>query len=110
MEKKLKSLEERVARKDCITNGIKIIEDQKTRISQLENKVGVLERHVLYLQKSNDDGEQYQRRLRLHINGIDLPSSRENEYSSDCLQKVREAFNEIGVDIPDNVIVSVSNK
>lgn len=104
MEKKFESLEERVATKECITNLMKIIEDQKTRISQLEDKVGVLERHVSYLQKSNDDGEQYQRRLCLRINGIDLPSSGKNESSDDCLQKVREVFDEIGVDIPDNVI------
>ena len=103
-EKKFESLEERVATKECITNLMKIIEDQKTRISQLEDKVGVLERHVSYLQKSNDDGELYQRRLCLRINGIDLPSSGKNESSDDCLQKVREVFDEIGVDIPDNVI------
>ena len=70
----------------------------------MEDKVGILERHVLYLQKANDDGEQYQRRLCLRINGIDLPSSGENESSDECLQKVHEVFDEIGVDVPDTVI------
>ena len=104
MERKFASLEERVATKDCIANLLKIIEEQKTKISQLEDKVGILERHVLYLEKSNDDGEQYQRRLCLRINGIDLPSSGESESADECLHKVQKVFDEIGVDVPDTVI------
>ena len=70
----------------------------------MEDRVGILERQVSYLQKSNDDGEQYQRRLCLRINGIDLPSSGESESADECLQKVQEVFTEIGVDIPNTVI------
>ena len=104
MEKKFESLEERVATKDCISNLIKIIDEQSKKISQLEDNVAVLEKHVAVLRKSNDDGEQYQRRLCLRISGIDLPTSGKSESSEECLQKVREVFDEIGVDIPDSVL------
>eukprot|EP00795_Rhopilema_esculentum_P016126 gene16126-7484_t len=47
----------------------------------------VLEKHVAVLQKSNDDGEQYQCRLCLRISGIDLPTSGKSESSEECLKK-----------------------
>ena len=104
MEDRFKDLESKMATKGCISNLMKTIHDQNTRISQLEDKVAVLEHHIMHLEKQNDDNEQYQRRLCLRIHGIDLPSERKAESGEDCLKKVKQVFKELKVSIPDAVV------
>eukprot|EP00112_Aurelia_sp_Birch-Aquarium-sp1_P023539 Seg705.9 transcript_id=Seg705.9/GoldUCD/mRNA.D3Y31 product="hypothetical protein" protein_id=Seg705.9/GoldUCD/D3Y31 len=102
-EDRFKDLESRMATKDCINNLMKTILDQNTRISQLEDKVAVLEHHIMHLEKQNDDNEQYQRRLCLRIHGIDLLQTKA-ESGEDCLKKFKQVFRELKVSIPDAVI------
>ena len=48
---------------------------------------------------------KYNRRLCLRINGIPLPrKNSEPESADECLNKVKDVFEEIGVAIPDEVI------
>ena len=53
----------------------------------------------------NDEVEQHQCRLCLHINRIDLPSDDDaKDTSEDCLAKVQDVFDGLGLLIPPNVI------
>ena len=98
------NLEAKVATKDFISNLLKTIEDQSKKISILEDKVAVIETHISQLRMANDNTEQYQRRLCLRIDGIDLPPEGQKESAVECLQKVKNVFVELGVEIPDVVI------
>ena len=60
--------------------------------------------HIDQLQCNSDDLEQYQRRLCLRINGIPAPESGKRETAEESLEKVKEVFEELGIDIPDVVI------
>ena len=72
-------------------------------LANSEDKVTVLEHHIMHLEKQNDDNEQYQR-MCLQIHGIDLPSERKAESGEDCLKKVKQVFKELRVSIPDAVV------
>ena len=63
-----------------------------------------MDAHIEKLKRNNDDLEQYHRRLCLRINGIPAPEAGERETGDQSLEKVKEVFNELGVDIPDQVI------
>ena len=63
----------RLATKDCISNLLKTIEDQSKKISVLEDRIAVMESHISQLRIVYDNAKQYQRRLCLRIDGIDLP-------------------------------------
>ena len=102
MTQKFKDLEEKVATKECISSLHQVICDQNTKISQLEDNIAVLERHVIQLQRKSEENEQYQRRLCLRINGIEVPQAAES--ADECLEKVRDVFKELKVSVPDNVI------
>ena len=97
-------LEEKVATKDCINGLMEIISDQKQKISMMEGKIAVMESHISQLHVANDGMEQYQRRLCLRICGIELPSLGQKETAQDCLDKVKDVFADIGVEIPYDVI------
>ena len=70
----------------------------------MEDKIAVMHSHIIHLRKSNEANEQYQRRLCLRINGIDMPSNGLKETGEECLSKVRNALDKLKVDIPDTVI------
>eukprot|EP00795_Rhopilema_esculentum_P000999 gene999-10775_t len=101
-------LENKIATKDCISNLMKIIEDQNKKINMMEDEV--MESHISQPQIVNDNLEQYQRRLCLRISGIDLDRSMPpnphgmKEFADDCLDKVKHVFAELGVKVPEEVI------
>ena len=101
---KLEKLEEKIATKECISTLMEAISNQKEVIAKMEDKIAILESRVDHLAKSNDEVEQYQRRLCLRINGIDLPSNGDKETSEDCLAKVENVFKKLGLSIPPDVI------
>lgn len=103
LDRKLVSLKEDLATKDDIKDLKAVIEDQKAKIDVLESKIVLMERYVSQLQRASDDQEQYQRRLCLRINGIEVKNGN-GESGEDCLEKVKEIFNELEVDIPDSVV------
>ena len=104
MVEQFEKLETKVATKDCISNLLKTIEDQSKKISVLEDRIAVMESHISRLRMTNDNAEQYQRRLCLRIDGIDLPPAGQKESAEECLQKVKNVFVELGVEIPDDVV------
>ena len=76
------------------------INNQKEVIATMEYKIAILESHINHLVKSNDEVEQYQRRMCVRINRIDLPSDGDKETSEDCLVKVENVFEKLGLSIP----------
>ena len=104
MLKKINDITEKMATKDCINNLLTIIDEQKLKIEQLESKVVVMESHIAQLYKSQEKADQYQRRLYLRINGIDVPNDGGKETGDECLNKVKQVFDELNVDIPETVI------
>ena len=53
------------------------------------------------LEQRNDNAKKYQRRLCLRISGIDMEP---NKTSESCLEKLKEVFSELRVDILDLAI------
>ena len=104
MVEQFQKLETKVATKDCISNLLKTIEDQSKKISILEDRIAVMESHISRLRMANDNTEQYHRRLCLRIDGIDLLPAVQKESAEECLQKVKDFFAELGVEIPDDVV------
>ena len=100
MKEKLDDLDQKVATKSCIDKLLNIIEEQKQKMSEMEDKINILESHITQLKKSSDNVEQYQRRLCLRINGIDLQQEGQIETGEECLQKVKNVFNEFNPLIP----------
>ena len=76
----------------------------ETKIDVLEAKNATLESHVTQLQSNQEGQEQYSRRLCLRIDGIGFPANGDQESSDDVLEKVKNVFTEIGVEVPDAVI------
>ena len=104
MVEKFKKLETIVATKGCSSNLLRTIEDQSKKISVLQDRIAVMESHISQLRNVNDNAEQYQCRLCLRIDGIDLPPAGQKESSEECLQKAKNVFVELGVEIPDDVV------
>ena len=104
MLEKINDMTEKMATKDCINNLLTIIDEQKLKIEQLESKVVVMESHIAQLKKSQEKADQYQRRLCLRINGIDIPTDGEKETGDECLSKVKQVVDELNVKIPETVI------
>ena len=90
--------------KDCTNSLQKIIDEQKSKINNMQNGIKDLEKNLLRLQDANDKAEQYQNRLCLCLNGIELPLHGHKETDDDCLAKVRSLMDKIGVDLPGSVI------
>ena len=111
LDRKLASL----ATKECINQLKNIIEEQnrhikkhEERINKQEEKITVLESTISVLQtgisrlsKSNEETEQYGRRLCLRIDGID---STPDETAEVCLEKCKKIFRTLEVDVPDTVL------
>ena len=104
MVEQFQKLETKVATKDCISNLLKTIENQSKKISVLEDRIVVVESHISRLRMTNDDAVQYQRRLCLGIDGLDLPPAGQKESAEECLPTVKNVFVEHGVAIPDDVV------
>ena len=102
MKEKFNDLEEKVRIEGCIDNLLRIVDDQKQTINEMNEKITVLESEITHLKKSSDDTDQYQRRLR--INGIELPPDGQMETRKDCLEKVQNVLSELNVEIPEIVI------
>ena len=93
-----------------VINDIKKVADSLiARIEELELKHTVYEAHFESLEKRLDDAEQYlddaeqySRRACLRIYGIPLAKS--TETATDCVNKVKDVFKEIGVAVPDDAI------
>ncbi len=50
----------------------------------------------------NDDNEQYNRRLCLRINGVELSEDSDRESGAECFKRVQDIFkNQLNLDIPD---------
>ena len=90
-----------MATKDCIKGLQDVIMKQNDKIDVLESRIAVMERYISKLEKGVDDQEQYNRRLCLRIDGIDME---ENETGEICLKKVKLVFKELKVSVPDTVI------
>ena len=78
----------------------KRMDDQDTKISQLEDKIAVLTASNAALKAQSDNQEQYSRRQCLRIKGIDKT---EDESSSACVDKVIKVCRKlkVNVDKPD---------
>lgn len=101
LDRKLSEHMKDLATKDCIKDLRNTISEQNSRIAVLEAKVIIMEKLVERLEQSNDDVEQYQRRLCLRISGIDMEPK---EIGENCLEKVKEVFKELNADVPDLAI------
>ena len=104
LRRKFSELKDSMAIKDCIEKLHTTIKDQNEKIHILEARIAIIERHISVLQNNVDEDEQYSHRLCLRINGIPPVPEGKNESSESCLEKVKNVFNELGVDIPDVVI------
>ena len=67
MIEQFEKLETKVEAKDCISNLPKTIEDQSKKLSELKDRIAVMESHISRLCMTNDNAGQYQRRLCLRI-------------------------------------------
>ena len=76
-----------------------IIDKQKEKIQKMEDKIAIMESHIVHLKKSNEATEQYRRRLCLRINSIVMPPIGSIETGEECLNKVRNALDKLKVDI-----------
>ena len=103
LDDKLNGLKEDLATKECIQQLLAVIGAQNSKIEELESKIVVMERYIAQLQRSTDDQEQYQRRLCLRINGVEVTPGKE-ETGQDCLEKCKKIFKSIGVKVPDTVL------
>ena len=103
LDRKLDSLKEDLATKDDIKDLKAVIEDQKAEIDVLESKIVLMERYVSQPQRASDDQEQYQRRLCLRLNGVEVKKG-DGESGEECLKIVKDTFNELDVDVPGSVI------
>ena len=104
LDEKFSELKDSMATKECIEKLHTTIKDQNEKIQILESRIAIIERHISLLQNNVDENEQYSRRLCLRINGIPPVPEGQNESSESCLEKVKNVFNELGVDVPDVVI------
>ena len=101
LDNKLSSLANKEDIMGIISSQNAIIEAQNKRIEMLESTVSMLQNNVNVLKQSADTNEQYSRRTCLRITGI--PPA-ENESSDEVLEKVKDMFEELNVEIPDECI------
>ena len=104
LDDKLLDLKRDLATKDCINELKLLIVKQRKRIDELESKVVVMENLIEKLQERCDDNEQYQKRLCLRIDGVELPQDNDGESGDKCLSTVKKIFKELKVNVPDWVI------
>ncbi len=104
LDEKLDKIEKSMATKDCIKQLSDKINQQNERIDILEAKVAVMESYIRNLEQSVDDQEQYHRRLCLRIDGIPAAEKDKSESGEQCLEKVKQMFKKLNINVPDNVI------
>ena len=104
LDKKLSELKKDVATKACIESLQATILAQERRIAMLEANAIIMQKYMDRLERGRDEIEQYQRRLCLRINGIELERGGTNESGEKCLEKVKKVFKELNVDVPDLVL------
>ena len=104
LDKKLSDLKKDLATKACIESLKATIEAQDKKIAKLEANAIIMQKYMDQLEKGQDEIEQYQRRLSLRINGIELKCAGASEPGEKCLEKVKEVFKELNVDVPDLVL------
>ena len=90
-----------IATKECINDLKLIIENQQKTISKQQEEIDNLKGQVRKLQNENDEISQYRHRTCLRINGIP-PSN--NESGDECLEKVKNLIQDLGVEIPESCI------
>eukprot|EP00795_Rhopilema_esculentum_P004267 gene4268-20464_t len=95
-DEKFAELKKEMATKKCIDHLHAPIKKQNDKIEMLESKIVMMERHIAQLQNNLDDNEQ--------INGLPPVAEGESETSEMCLEKVKNVFKELEVDVPDAVI------
>ena len=78
-DEKFEKMEEKLATKACIQQLHETIKGQNDKIEILESKVAVMEKYIASLESRMDDQEQYQCRLCLRIDGIQLPGKGKEE-------------------------------
>ena len=76
----------------------------ESKINVLEANNAMLESHVAHLKSNQENQEQYSCRLCLRIDGIGFPENGSHETNDDLLEKVKNVFTEVEVDVPDAVI------
>ena len=104
LDDKLLDLKKDLATKECINELKSLIVEQRNRIDELESKVVVMGNLIEKLQEHCDDNKQYQRRLCLRIDGVELPQDSDGESGDKCLSIVKKIFKELKVNVPDSVI------
>ena len=101
LDRKLTEHLKDLATKDCIESLKKTVSQQDLRISTLEARIVMLEKYIERIEDRNEENEQYQRRLCLRINGIEMS---DDESGEDCLDKVKKVFEDIKAEVPDVAI------
>ena len=102
MEELMGTLEKRI--KESIASELEAVtKPLAEKISALEAKVALYEKHFEELDLKLENAEQYSRRTSLRLYNLPLPEYGQ-ETSNDCLNKVKELFTEMGVSIPDSSI------
>lgn len=104
LDKKLAELKKDLATKACIESLQAKIVAQDMKIAMLEANAIIMQKYMDRLERGRDEIEQYQRRLCLRINGIELERGGANESGDKCLEKVKKVFKELSVDVPDLVL------
>ena len=103
LDRKLASLKDDLATKDDIKDLKDVIKDQKSKIDALESRIVLMEKYMKHLERASDEQEQYQRRICLRLNSVEVEEGA-NETSEECIEMVKETFQEIYADVPDSVI------
>ena len=108
IENLIDNLEKKI-NKQIETEIEKAIKPLSNTIEILERKIAVHDAHFAALERrleekeiKIDDAEQYSRRATLRIYGIPAASGTEN--AEQCEAKVKELFEEIGVNVPDDML------
>ena len=83
---------------------MELLRNRMTKIDELESRIAIMERHITLLQNNVDYNEQYNRRLCLKINGIPPVDDGERQTAEMWLEKVKNVFEKLEVEVPDTVI------
>jgi hypothetical protein len=101
LDEKLKNLATKADFDGLRTSILDMISSRDKKIEVLESKVSILENSIGLLAKRANDQEQYSRRTCLRIEGIDDKDS-QNEIK--CIQKIKEVIKEAKLDIPAGAV------
>ena len=79
----------------------KKIQDLESRLEILESKNATNDNTIKLLERKVDDNESYHRRQNLRIVGIPQPVNGAKESEDECLQKVKNDIDKLGVELPN---------